>query len=95
MKKLYKLYLYDVWGNTRDGFEVNDIHAALITLDGTIFNTENVIIPIKETDSDYSINRKLKCRGVEWESLESDEYYGRLKSNGKPFGELRPIEESI
>lgn len=92
MNKKYKLYLYDVWGNNKDGYEVNNVHAALITLDGTIFNTENVIISIKETDSDYSINRKIKCRGVQWEHLGTDEYYGYQK-NGKPFGELRPIEE--
>ena len=95
MKQKYKLYLYDVWGNTKDGFEVNNIFAAQISLDGSIFNTENIIIEVSENDSDYQINRKIKCRAIEWECFNEDEiFYGSNKTNGKPFGELRPCSQT-
>ena len=89
----YKLYTYDVWGNTKEGFWVNDIHAAMR---GTsILNAENVIIELKGNETDYQINRKLGLRGIIWTDqwAEEDYMYGNLKRNGKPIGELRLISE--
>lgn len=81
--KYYTFYYYDVWGNTKDGFDVNNVH------------NSGIHIKIREGCSDYQINRALKCRGMEWEDLGTDEFYGRNKKNGKPFGELRIKEETI
>lgn len=93
MTNKYKLYLYDVWGNPNDGYELNDIYAATITLDGSPFNVSSVVIELPENATDYRINRALKCRGITWENLGEDDYHGYIKRNGKPFGELRLINE--
>ena len=92
----YKLFLYDVWGNARDGYEVNNIHAAMRNIGGlvnpTIFDVEDVLINILVDDSDYKVNRKIGCQGITWES-DYGTLYGTNKKNGKPFGELRQIKE--
>ena len=71
----YDIITYDVWGNTRDGFNVNQA-----------FRTgETVELP--PNASDYLINRRLGVRGIEWQG---DEYalYGTCKRNGRPALEL-------
>ena len=96
----YRLYTYDVWGNSKDGYEVNDIHIATRYADSTrsILAIEQVIINIDpETATDYQINRLLNARGITWESaFDSDEsptLYGTVKRNGKPIAELRLYNE--
>jgi hypothetical protein len=94
----YRLYTYDVWGNARDGYEVNDIHIATRYADSShnIMAIEQIIIDIDpETATDYQINRLLKCRGITWESDYRYEMYlyGTVKRNGKPIAELRPYNE--
>lgn len=75
----YKLCIYDLWGNSKDGYEVNHT-----------FYTD-IVIDIKETDSDYAINRKLKVRGAIWEGDMPYPLYAR-SNNGKPLYELIPLE---
>jgi hypothetical protein len=67
---------YDIWGNAKDGFEVNQ----------AFYTGKHV--DIGDTDSNMAINRKLGIRGVTWDG---DEYclYGTLKRNGMPALELR------
>ena len=47
----YRMYVYDVWGNARDGYEVNEL-----------FRTETVID--LETDVNDELIRKLKKEGL-------------------------------
>lgn len=90
-KQKYCLYLYDVWGNSKDGYEINDVHKALV---GTIFDCKPVIIEIDDETTDYQLNRKIGCCGIEWApDFNAGEFiFGRNKRNHKPFGELRLIE---
>ena len=59
-----KLYDYDVWGNDRDGYEVNDVYSALIGYD--LFHCENVYIDVLESDTDKSgmmaVSMLVTCR---------------------------------
>lgn len=101
----YKLYTYEVWGNTRDGYEINNIHPALfsnqILNDGSpsILHASEVIIDIDPDNfTSLQIARKLKTTNVKWDydhCTESEYIYGYNRRNGKPIGELRPCEENI
>jgi hypothetical protein len=75
----YRFVSYDVWGNSKDGFEVN---AAYYT---------SQYYDIEDGDSDYKINRKIGVRNVTYEWHENA-IYASLKNNGKPAFELRSAE---
>ena len=76
---LYRLYTYDLWGNARDGWEVNDVYA------------QSTVIEVDESTSDRAINRRLRAHGVRW-NHEAIGYtlYGETKT-GKPVCELKPV----
>tara|TARA_R110000803_G_scaffold112424_3_gene180786 strand:- start:545 stop:775 length:231 start_codon:yes stop_codon:yes gene_type:complete len=69
---------YDIWGNAKDGFEVNQAF------------TTGRYIEASDIDSDMAINRRLGIRGVTWEGEAEYGLYGTLKRNGMPALELRP-----
>lgn len=77
----YKLYTYDVWGNARDGFQVNDVYP------------QSGIYTIRDDATDYQINRKVSGRGITWDGEPGYTLYAENKRNGKPVGELRCIDE--
>jgi len=74
----YQIITYDVWGNARDGFEVNQA-----------FTTGRYIEIDGEHASDYAINRKLGVRGITWDGEPDYTLYGTVKRNGRPALELR------
>lgn len=78
----YRLYTYDVWGNAKEGYWVNDV-----------FST-NTYIELKDNATDYQINRLLGGRGIVWEGDPEHTLYGNDKRNGKPIAELRYIKQS-
>lgn len=84
-KAKFELIEYDVWGNARDGFEVNQA-----------FYTGKLVTIDLDMD-DASINRSLAqqgvkgCKGIEWEGESDYTLYATLKRNGKPMGELRRV----
>ena len=73
----YEVISYDVWGNARDGFEVNQL-----------FHTGRHV-EVDDDTSDRAINRRLGIRGVEWDGEPGYALYGTLKRNGMPVLELR------
>ena len=75
----YRLISYDTWGNSKEGFWVNDL-----------FSTD-IIVDIDPSYSDYRINRLLKIHGVKYDrQWAHDTYlYAENKRNGKPLFELR------
>ena len=81
MKHTYEIIAYDVWGNSRDGFEVNAAYATGRT------------VVIDSAASDYAINRRLGVRGVVWDGEPDYTLYGELKRNGRPALELRAITD--
>lgn len=76
----YEVITYDVWGNAREGFEVNNA-----------FSTGRYI-EVDENTSDMAINRRLGVRGVEWDGEPGYALYGTIKRNGMPALELRATE---
>ena len=70
----YRVVKYDVWGNAKDGWEVNDKFAT------------SVYVELDGDESDYTINRRLSVQGITWEGEEGT-LYGSLQ-NGKPVMEL-------
>ena len=76
---LYEIVVYDVWGNAKDGFEVNAAY------------TTGEVVDIPDDASDYQINRLLGVRGCVWDGEPEYTLYATQKRNGKPAGELRRV----
>ena len=91
--RTYKLWTYDVWGNTRDGFNVNDRYShGLVTIacrrEDFNIGTPHQFATWEPTDRQLSRAAGfLRCT---WDGQEGT-YYAEAASNGKPIGEL--IEE--
>lgn len=81
----YRLYIYDVWGNSEDGYEVNDKFPQCTIEVADINNDEAIFDAL--TDEGYCIN------GVEI-NIEGDEQvlYFDSSIDGKPLAELRRVE---
>ena len=78
----YQLYTYDLWGNARDGFTVNDVYR------------QSDIINVDENTSDRAINRRLGIHGVKWDGEHGYVLYGvSARNEGKPICELRCLTE--
>ena len=82
MKHKYEIITYDVWGNARDGFEVNNAF------------TTGRVVEIDPNASDRAINRALNARGVRWDGDPDYTLYGVLTRNGRPALELRRVQEA-
>ena len=86
----YRLWTYDVWGNAREGFDVNDRFAhgyVSIKCKRKDFNigTEQQFSDWEPTDRQLSRAAGfLRCI---WEGQEGT-YYAEATSNGRPIGEL-------
>ena len=91
----YRICTYDVCGNARDGWEVNNVFRSETTVDirckRKTFNggTEHEFHDWHPTDS--QINRAIGEKGLRWESNGAEgTLYGETAS-GKPFGELEYV----
>lgn len=78
----YEIVDYDVWGNTRDGYEVN-----------AAYNT-GCYVDIPDNATDYQINRILGVRGITWDGEDGHILYGTFKRNACPALELRAINNT-
>ena len=74
----YEIITYDVWGNAKDGWEVNDAYRT------------GRHVRIRPDASDYAINRAVGLRGVQWDGDPEYGLYGTFKRTGRPALELRP-----
>ena len=79
----YELIIYDLWGNRRDGWTVNNAFRT-----GIIIELEN-----PETASNMLINRKLQSRDILWGGDPDYTLYG-VNRSGKPIAELMKIESA-
>ena len=89
--KNYQLWTYDVWGNTRDGYQVNDRYkqgTISVKVRETVYNpgTEHQFSTFQP--SDLQLSRAVSARGCEWEGEAKYTLYATNKRNGKPIGEL-------
>jgi len=86
----YRLWTFDIWGNARDGFDVNDR-----------FSHGYVTIKCKRRDynagtahefsdwepTDRQLSRVAGFLRVTWDGQEGH-YFAESSSNGRPIGEL-------
>jgi len=81
----YKLYTYDLWGNKKDGYEINDLYPSNISLD------------IGPDDSDEIIIKKVRKEMIKKPHTKSFTIYGDyadriyVELRGVPLYELRPV----
>lgn len=86
----YTLWTYDLWGNHRDGWQVNDRFkegTITIKVKGKVYNEGTDHEFISYTPTDRQINRALGVKGVEWQGEAEYTLYGETKT-GKPVAEL-------
>ena len=93
---VYRLWTYDVWGNARDGFEVNDRYKQgiyKIRVRGTVHNqgTPHEFTSFHPTD--IQLARALGLRGAEWEGESNHTLYATSKRNSRPICELEYLGE--
>lgn len=85
----FRLWTYDVWGNARDGFDVNDRYSHGYVSIRCRAKTYNVGTAHEFTDyqpTDRQLSRAAGFRRVEWEGNDGA-FYATAK-NGRPIGEL-------
>ena len=86
----YRLWTYDVWGNAREGFDVNDRSShgyVTIICKREVFNAGTAYEFETFEPTDRQLSRAAGFSGVVWEGLEGT-YYAEAKTNGRPVGEL-------
>jgi hypothetical protein len=94
----WEIVTYDVWGNDKDGYQVNDCYKG-----GTIDLRIKVATNNPDTDrefksaypSDYQIRQALDCPRVQIDTTGDDTviYVNRARDS-YPLGELRCISHS-
>lgn len=86
----YEVWAYDVWGNARDGFDVNDrSKCGTITVNARreVFNTGTPHEFTQYSPTPTQLARALGFVGCEYEWSDGG-YEIVQKSNGKPIGQL-------
>lgn len=92
----FTLYTYDLWGNARDGWDVNNKFkqgTITIKVKGTVYNqgTDQEFVSYHPTD--LQINRAIGGKGIRWEGETEYTLYGESKS-GKPIAELERVNSN-
>lgn len=90
--RTFKLWTYDVWGNARDGFEVNDrFPQGMVTIQckREVFNIGTPQEFATYEPTDRQLSRAAGFLRVQWEG-EGGCFYATAR-NGRPIGEL--VEE--
>ena len=91
----FRVWTYDVWGNARDGFDVNDRYkhgVVEIRCRREVFNAGTPREFETYDPTDIQLSRAAQVVGAEWEG-NGGVYYATAKRNGRPLGELVEEEE--
>jgi hypothetical protein len=91
--RTFRLWSYDVWGNARDGFDVNDRYkhgVFTIKCKREVFNSGTPHEFASYEPTDRQLSRAASICGASWDGCEGV-FYAEKKSNGMPICEL--IEE--
>lgn len=92
----FHLWTYDVWGNAREGFDVNNrcSHGDVrIRCKRQVFNAGTPHEFETFDPTDRQLSRASGSIGVQWEGSDGC-YYAKLSRNGRPVGKLIDQEES-
>ena len=89
--RVYQVWTYDVWGNAKEGYEVNDRSSAgevIIRCKREVFNegTEHEFARYNPTD--LQLSRAIGGRGLSWDGESDYTLYAERKSDGRPECEL-------
>lgn len=87
----YSLWSYDVWGNAKDGFEVNDrsrCGTVVIRCRKKVHNEGTPQAFVAYDPTDRQLSRAVGVKGVEWDGVTDEGFYASARSNGKPICEL-------
>ena len=91
----YRAWSYDVWGNARDGFDVNDRydHGHVdIRCKRQVYNAGAAHEFAAYDPTDRQLSRAVGARGVEWDGESDYTLYATQRRNGRPICELEFIE---
>lgn len=91
----FQIWTYDVWGNAREGFDVNDRYkhgVVAIACKRKVYNEGTA----HQFESYEPTDRQLSCAagftGVSWEGGDGT-FYAEASRNGRPIGELCEVTE--
>jgi hypothetical protein len=93
---VWEIRTYDVWGNSKDGYDVNDTYIVdrdyPLALDVTINNKGTAQEFLSASPTDRQIRKALDLRSIQID-LEGDDLtiYVNRSSNGYPLGELHCV----
>lgn len=78
----YRVYTYGLWGNEKDGYEVNDVYrqSQILEIADNATGNEIKALLLEECFSEGSTSEKITIEGEETLYIEYD---------GKPVAELR------
>jgi len=89
----YRLYTYDIWGNKKDGYEVNDAFASDITVDIAPDDQEETIIKKLRAEMPVQQRRRRQSKDFRIEGGDTPECFIWITHKRVPFCELRPEKE--
>lgn len=101
----FRLWTYDVWGNARDGFDVNDRYShgmVSIVCKREVFNADTPHEFETFNPTDRQLSRAASFLGVQWDGEPGgiDPKFGwypacytaEATRNGRPIGELVEVQ---
>jgi hypothetical protein len=93
----FQLWTYDVWGNAKDGYEVNDRYKSSevieIQVKATVHNAGTPHEFIAYHPTDRQLSRAVGCKGLEWDGESDYTLYATRARDGKPMCELERIKD--
>ncbi len=91
----FQLWTYDVWGNARDGFDVNDRYkqgVIEIKCKREVFNAGTAQEFETFNPTDGQLSRAVGGRGLSWDG-DGENFYAENARNVKPACELLEVTE--
>ena len=88
--RTFRLWTYDVWGNAREGFEVNDRYShgnVSIKCKRETFNAGTPMQFHTWDPTDRQLSRAASATRCTWDGQDGT-YYAEDSRNGRPVGEL-------
>ena len=92
--KTYKIYSLDVWGNNKEGYEVNDLCYSGLTIELPENFTDKQLIKAMKDVGFINTKCQFKSFNIEGEFETLYINYSTSKIHGRPIAELRLVDET-
>lgn len=89
---VYTVHGLDVWGNAREGFEVNDVYPSQGTV--TIYDDATTMEIVQSLKREGFIDPKIRFASVDVDGEPGYSLYIGEARTGKPVYELRSVTEA-